>query len=338
MEKKCGNCENSTKNKTFCSLSCKNSSKPRTANYVKINCKICEKEFEATERKVNNGKKYCSVKCQHEGSRVLKSKRIKLKCLFCENEFEKTENKVSYGKSKYCSRVCKDTHQKEIYQKEGNPVYGTQHSEERIKQLSDSAKKMWKSDSHRKKVKEGQKNFMEINGYWLGTDDYSKSKRKETYLKKYGVDHNWKVKEIHEKCNITSVKNTGLTTHEIARKELLRKKETSIEIKIKEILTNNNIVFKKNFTVSFSGGNRFYDFYLKDYNLLIEADGDYWHSNPLLFKILNEAQQKNKLNDEFKNELAKKNGYNLVRFWEIDINKIGFESVILNEIKKWKIK
>ena len=72
--------------------------------------------------------------------------------------------------------------------------------------------------------------------------------------------------------------------------------------------------------------------------MLIEADGDYWHSNPLIFKILNESQQKNKLNDEFKNKIAKNIGYNLIRFWETDINKLEFENVLLSEIKKWKIR
>ena len=197
---------------------------------------------------------------------------------------------------------------------------------------------MWKSSEHRKKVKEGQEKFMENSGYWPGTDDYSKNKRKETYLEKYGVDHNWKNKEVREKCDTTCFEKHGFIGIELAFKELLRKKETSIEIKIKEILINNKIVFKKNFYVSFNGKKRFYDFYLKDYNLLIEADGDYWHSNPLIFKILNESQQKNKLNDEFKNKIAKNIGYNLIRFWETDINKLEFENVLLSEIKKWKIR
>lgn len=81
-----------------------------------------------------------------------------------------------------------------------------------------------------------------------------------------------------------------------------------------------------------------FDFYLKEYNLLIEADGDYWHSNPITFKKLNETQKRNKLNDDFKNFVAKELGYNLIRFWETDINKSEFEIVFLNEIKRWEIR
>ena len=114
----------------------------------------------------------------------------------------------------------------------------------------------------------------------------------------------------------------------------MRKKETKIETKIKNILIDNKIEFKKNFCISFDGKKRMFDFYLKYYNLLIEADGDYWHSNPIVFKELNETQKKNKLNDDFKNYIAKELGYNLIRFWETDINKNSFENILLNEIKK----
>lgn len=293
-------------------------------------CKICKKE---TKNKV-----YCSTKCQHEGYREKKSERIKVNCIFCGNEFEDTEYRINTIGKKYCSRSCKDTHQKELYQGEGNPVYGQEHSEEWKKWQSDRVTELWKSDEYRQKVKEGQEKFRDENGYWCGTDENSKNKRKDTLLRKYGFDHNWKVKEIRKKCELTSIKNTGLTTHERARKELLRKKETNIEKKIKDILISNKINFKKNFCISFDNNKRMFDFYLKDYNLLIEADGDYWHSNPIKFKTLNETQQKNKLNDDFKNYIAKELGYNLIRFWETDINKNEFENVFLNEIKRWKIR
>jgi very-short-patch-repair endonuclease len=43
------------------------------------------------------------------------------------------------------------------------------------------------------------------------------------------------------------------------------------------------------------------DFYLIDFNLLIEADGDYWHVNPIKYSendILTERQQINVENDK----------------------------------------
>ena len=83
---------------------------------------------------------------------------------------------------------------------------------------------------------------------------------------------------------------------------------------------------------------RSYDFYLSDYNILIEADGDYWHANPTKYsdiELLTEIQKINIDNDKFKNNLAIENGYNLIRFWENDIRKKNFKYKLINEIKKY---
>lgn len=86
---------------------------------------------------------------------------------------------------------------------------------------------------------------------------------------------------------------------------------------------------------------RVFDFYIPVKRLLIEADGDYWHANPLFYNEnnLNEAQKKNLLNDRFKNEIAKKLKFNLVRFFENEIMKENFEekfSICLKNIKNIK--
>jgi len=72
---------------------------------------------------------------------------------------------------------------------------------------------------------------------------------------------------------------------------------------------------------------------LPSYNILVEADGDYWHGNPDYFTTLNEIQIINKKNDIFKDELAKQEGYLLLRFWENQIKKINFEIEFLEAIK-----
>jgi len=75
--------------------------------------------------------------------------------------------------------------------------------------------------------------------------------------------------------------------------------------------------------------------------LLIEADGDYWHVNPIKYNesnILTETQQKNVENDKFKNKLAKDKLYNLIRFWESDIKKKNFKYVLFNKIKEYEKK
>lgn len=63
---------------------------------------------------------------------------------------------------------------------------------------------------------------------------------------------------------------------------------------------------------------KYYDFYLPEYNLLIEVDGDYYHAKDRSGE-LNEMQVKNIMNDHKKNLIAKQKGYNIIRFWESDI-------------------
>lgn len=294
-------------------------------------CKICKKE---TKNKV-----YCSTECQHEGYKEKKSERIKVNCIFCNNEFEDTEYRINTIGKKYCSRKCKDTHQKELYQGEGNPVYGQEHSEEWKKWQSERVTKMWESEEHRQKVKDGQERFRDENGHWCGTDEDSKNRRKETFLENYGVDHGWKDDGIRKKCEETCIERHGKKSILIANEALWKTSSTGIENKIYEILNNNGIDFKKQFIVYYDEVKyKVYDFHLPEYNLLIEADGIYWHGHPMFFKSLNETQLINVENDKFKNELAKEKGYNLIRFWGNDIKESGFEKILLEEINKYEKK
>ena len=70
-------------------------------------------------------------------------------------------------------------------------------------------------------------------------------------------------------------------------------------------------------------GGSIYDFYLPEYKMLIEIDGDYYHGNPAKYTKdqLNGMQKKNKLNDKEKDIQAKGFGYKIERAWEHDINK-----------------
>lgn len=76
----------------------------------------------------------------------------------------------------------------------------------------------------------------------------------------------------------------------------------------------------------------FYDFYLPEYNLIIEYNGDYWHANP------NKYEQGTYLNiqgkgpilidsiwerDNFKKRLAEDAGYKVVYIWESDYKVQG---------------
>ena len=301
-------------------------------NFREMNkCKNCNKE--------TNNKVYCSTNCQHEGYRLKKINRVKTNCLYCGNEIETLPNKIKTGKSKYCSRKCKDVHQKQLYKKNGNPVYGRESTKEEKEIRSKIITELWKDENFRKKVTDGQKKFFEKNGYWCGTDEESKNKKNETNLKKYGVECIFSLEYYQNLREEICLDKYGKTSLELAREGLKNTYKTSIEIKICNLLIEYGFKFETQYDL-FYGIDKFktYDFYLKEYNLLIEADGDYWHVNPNKYlneNDLTEVQKINKQNDIFKNKLATDKGYNILRFWESDIKKKNFKYKLLNEIKKY---
>ncbi|PKP53830.1 MAG: hypothetical protein CVT92_02540 [Bacteroidetes bacterium HGW-Bacteroidetes-1] len=95
---------------------------------------------------------------------------------------------------------------------------------------------------------------------------------------------------------------------------------TSAEKKMIVVLNELNIKYETQLRLE----NSFYDFYLPEYNIIIEVDGDYWHANPELYDYdhLDQRQAKHVIKDHNKEELAKKHNYQLYRFWESDFNNI----------------
>ena len=101
----------------------------------------------------------------------------------------------------------------------------------------------------------------------------------------------------------------------------MSKSNTSIEKIVFNLLTKMGISFEYQKIFAFWC----FDFYLPDYNLFIECDGDYWHGHPNIYgrgkKILNKIQKNNIKRGKQKEFYVKNCGYNLIRFWETDINK-----------------
>lgn len=55
-------------------------------------------------------------------------------------------------------------------------------------------------------------------------------------------------------------------------------------------------------------------------NIVLFADGDYWHSNPLFYpKPVSMAQIKNSQRDKLENDKLIKEGYTVIRLWEFDL-------------------
>ncbi len=83
-------------------------------------------------------------------------------------------------------------------------------------------------------------------------------------------------------------------------------KRTSIEIKMAEELDKRKIEYIEQYNL----GDKFaLDFFIPEYNIVIECDGDYWHNLPDVKK-----------RDKSKNAYIKACGFPLFRFWEREIN------------------
>ena len=104
----------------------------------------------------------------------------------------------------------------------------------------------------------------------------------------------------------TKQKLSKATTKQLASGKMKRK-DTFVESRMESELIRNNIYYQKqvplcNITVV--------DFYLPDYKIVIYIDRDYWHNLPAVKK-----------RDEKQNRILEENRYQVLRFWEHDINQ-----------------
>ncbi|MCM3617749.1 endonuclease domain-containing protein [Sutcliffiella horikoshii] len=106
-------------------------------------------------------------------------------------------------------------------------------------------------------------------------------------------------------------------------------KKTKIEKIMEKFLQDQHIDYQYSFILE----KRQFDFLLKDYGLIIECDGDYWHANPKFYPKPEEWQLRRIKIDKNKNNIAIKNGYRIVRFWEDDIlNNFNKVHCVINDL------
>ncbi len=84
-------------------------------------------------------------------------------------------------------------------------------------------------------------------------------------------------------------------------------KDTKIELKIEAELKRVNLNYQKQVAICKVG---VVDFFLPDYDVIIECDGDYWHN-----------RDDHKQRDATKDLVWMFNNYKVFRFWEHEINE-----------------
>ena len=119
----------------------------------------------------------------------------------------------------------------------------------------------------------------------------------------------------------------------VYRSNLAREKQkyikTKPELEFQLILDKYKIRYKFQYWVEWKHGwKKFYDFYIPNKNTLIEIDGIYWHGKKVKDDNLNEQQRKTRSNDVIKNELARSQGYNLLRIWSDEIQNFDIGKII----------
>lgn len=190
------------------------------------------------------------------------------------------------------------------------------------KRLSDSAKKRVITDEYRKKMSE-----VKLGVKLKPHTDESKKKMSEARKKYYRENKDSDaIKEWKRKIALTS---TGRIKTEETKRKISEKRikymqdnpgpytNTKPELEVKKILEDNNINYEHQKYV----GNKLFDFYLPDYNLLIEVDGVFYHGKGIKDEDLKYDIQKGiRINDKFKDKLAKDRGFKLLRIWQDETN------------------
>lgn len=109
--------------------------------------------------------------------------------------------------------------------------------------------------------------------------------------------------------------------------------KTGPHLEMQSILEKLSIVFEE----EVRAGHFNFDFYLPEYSIYIEVDGDYWHSNPIRYKDgpKSKAQKINASRDASKNKYCRTKGMKLIRVWEYRLNNAK-EEVECNLLKSLK--
>lgn len=266
-------------------------------------CKNCGKEFTPKDMRKNREYVYCSQKCMGEFSRKKETRT----CLHCGKEF------IQIGKSrprKFCSFKCSTEYRvgEHAHNWNGGDI-------KLICVVCGSEYHVRKSQAIIYHSKYCSRKCMGIN---QSTQILGESRR-------------WKGGKVKRICKICGKEflrapsqsvgvrgNLCSATCRSAHCMLMlnsysQGKETSIERILADVLDKLGISYEKQKPI----GMFFADIYIKKDNLIIEADGDYWHNRPGA-----------KTKDDRKNDYIISNGYNLLRIWEHDIHRDAAEIIV----------
>lgn len=178
-----------------------------------------------------------------------------------------------------------------------NPFFGKTHTKEFKEWSSRTHKGKTISKKHKKAISKKLKGRPNFHGHKISAH--------------YKNNPNAYTKERRQKAReriITRMKNGEMV-----------KSISGIERKLKREMERRGINFEDQYSIK-----RFlFDFAISEKRILIEADGDYFHYNPEIYKGKepDRIQKRKMAIDKNKNTFAKEHKWKLLRFWETEINK-----------------
>ena len=172
-----------------------------------------------------------------------------------------------------------------------NPMYGKTPWNKGKNHTEETKRKISKSSPH----------LSGKNHSMYGKHHTKKTKRKMSENNKGKNNPNYGKK--HTEKTINKIKKAR-------KKQILPKKDTTIEVKIQNFLKQLNIEFFTHQYIKIEHGYQC-DILIPSMNIVIECDGDYWHKYPI----------GNDIDHTRTKELIEK-GFKVLRLWENEIRKI----------------
>jgi very-short-patch-repair endonuclease/predicted nucleic acid-binding Zn ribbon protein len=263
-------------------------------------CQICDQEMSFGRIKRHISTKHKETTVDQYVKEYWSTLPLHQPCKVCE------ENIVY--KYKTCSKECRTKLEHEHKGKSKPEGFMSTEHKEKIGAANTGKTGGFTGHTHTEEFKIKKSSTMKGNQNMLNKkqSDYQKQRVSEGMINYYKEGNEpWTKNNPH----------TPETIEKIFQKQPMNKLEQFVA----SILDENNIKYKHQFFIKIKDGIcKSYDFKIKDTNILIEIDGDYWHGGPGVEKHFHNIEE-TKQNDLLKNQIALENGYLLLRFWESDI-------------------
>ncbi len=149
---------------------------------------------------------------------------------------------------------------------------------------------------------------------------------KNNSSKKPGVGKKISIAKTGKKFPINKYPNMGV--RKMRDKIKVPKKDSTIEIKIQNLLTSLRIEFMAHKYMDIKHSYQC-DIFIPSKKLVIECDGDYFHGNPKKYSIkqLNKRQKEQKERDNIRTKELIEKGYKVIRIWENEIREMTLEDL-----------